>query len=506
MSPSPHVRQDRSGAIIAVVCIALATVISATASLNVALPDIARSTHASQTNLEWIIDAYSVLFAALLLPGGAIGDRYGRRRALLAGLAIFGVGSAAAMTAGSATELIALRGVLGIGAALVMPATLSTITGAVEPEQRTRAVSIWAGVAGGGAVLGLLCAGVLLHMFSWTSVFGLNVALAAISIAGTLRYVPESADADAPPLDVIGALLAFLGLVVLVYTVIEAPDTGWLAARSLAGFGLAAGFAVAFVRFELTREAPLLNPRVFTNRRLSAGCGSIFVQFFTFYGFTFCSLQYLQIVQGHSPLIAAICVLPLAGWMMTVSRVAPRLTARLGTRRVCSAGLALISIGMVVLSQVSETTPYLLFATGLTVTGIGMGAAMTPATDAITDSLPRAQQGIGSALNDLSREFGGALGIAVIGSVLDAIYRSHLTLPGASPQLLHRAQSSLGVAQLLGGHVAAHAHTAFVSGMHVALLCGAAASMLAAGGVLLALRRTVAPTITQTAEPAATTM
>src|SRR6516225_852356 len=221
MSKTPS--SQRHGLITAVVCVALAAVVAAMASLNVALPDIARDTHASQTQLVWVIDAYSLAFAALLLPGGGIGDRFGRRIALLVGLTIFGGGSALALTATSASELIALRAVLGLGAALVMPATLSTITSTFPVEKRTRAVSVWAAVAGGAAVLGLLASGALLASFSWRSIFGLNVALALVAALGTIRFVPESANPDAPRLDLGGAVLAVLGLVALVFSVIEAP-------------------------------------------------------------------------------------------------------------------------------------------------------------------------------------------------------------------------------------------------------------------------------------------
>src|SRR5215831_19091500 len=216
----------------AVVCLALGAVTAAMASLNVALPDLARSTQATQTQLEWIIDAYSLVFAALLLPAGALGDRYGRRRALLAGLAIFGGASAVAMTASSASELIFLRGLIGLGAALVMPATLSTITGTFPPAERTRAVSVWAAVAGGSALLGLLGTATLLQWFSWQSAFAVNVVLAAVAVAGTILFVPESSHPDAPRLDAGGAILAIAGLVALVFSVIQAPEAGWLAART----------------------------------------------------------------------------------------------------------------------------------------------------------------------------------------------------------------------------------------------------------------------------------
>src|SRR5580693_6075655 len=272
---APSQSGPRHGAITAVVCVALAAVVAAMSSLNVALPDIARSTHASQTQLSWIIDAYSLVFAALLLPAGALGDRYGRRRALLAGLVIFGAGSAVAMTASSATELIALRAVLGLGAALVMPATLSTITGTFPPAQRTRAVSIWAGVAGGAAVLGLLTSGILLQVWSWQSVFGLNVVMAGAAIAGTIRFVPESADPESPRVDIIGAILSALGIVALVYSVIEAPTEGWASARTVVGLAAGAVILAGFVAWELHRRHPLLDPRVFAKRSLAAGSISI---------------------------------------------------------------------------------------------------------------------------------------------------------------------------------------------------------------------------------------
>src|SRR5580700_605533 len=257
---NPDTSSPRHGVITAVVCLALAAVVAAMASLNVALPDIARDTHATQTQLLWVIDAYSLVFAALLLPGGALGDRYGRRVSLIAGLVIFGAGSAVAMTASSATELIGLRAVLGLGAALVMPATLSTITGTFPSAERGRAVSIWAGVAGGAAVLGLLTSGIVLEVWSWPSVFGLNVILAAAAIAGTIRFVPESADPAAPRLDVSGAVLAVIGMVTLVYSIIEAPSHGWLSARTVAGLGGGLVILAGFVFWERRRRAPLLDP------------------------------------------------------------------------------------------------------------------------------------------------------------------------------------------------------------------------------------------------------
>jgi len=480
-------RTVNTTAVTAVVCIALGAVAAAMASLNVALPDLARATQATQTQLEWIIDAYSLVFAALLLPAGALGDRYGRRRALIAGLVVFGGASAVAMTASSANELIFLRGVIGAGAALVMPATLSTITGTFPPAERTRAVSVWAAVAGGSALLGLLCSGALLEAFSWRSAFAVNVVLAVIAIAGTVRFVPESSHPDAPPLDKGGALLAVLGLTALVFSIIEAPEAGWVTARTLGGITGGLAVLAVFAGWELRAKHPMLDPRHFRSRHLSAGSLSIFIQFFAFFGFTFVMLQYLQGVRGDSPLVAAVSVLPLAAAMMPTARITPRLVARFGARTVCATGLVLVAAGLVVISRVGTGSPYWLLLAGLIPLGVGMGAAMTPATAAITEGLPAAQQGVGSALNDLSREVGGALGIAVIGSIVTAVYRGHLDLAGVPAGLAGRARGSFALAIHAGGPVRASASAAFVDGIHTGLLYAAGAALLAAATVTVLL-------------------
>src|SRR5579875_3455920 len=450
-------RAVRPGIVTAVVCLALAAVVAAMSSLNVALPGIARATHATQTQLAWIIDAYSLVFASLLLPAGAIGDRFGRRRALVAGLAVFAAASAAAMTAGSAGELIGLRAAMGLGAALVMPATLSTITGTFASGQRTRAVSVWAAVAGGAAVLGILASGIILQAWSWPSVFALNVILAAAAIAGAIGFVPESADPDTPRLDIGGAVLALTGL--------------------------AAGLLVlaAFAGWELRRRVPMLDPRVFARPALAAGSLSIFVQFFSLFGFIFIVLQYLQLIQGGSGLVSAVSMLPMAGAMLPASRLAPALVARAGARVTCTAGLALIAAALVILAQLSPGSGYWLLAAGLIPLGAGMGLAMTPATSNITSALPASQQGVASALNDLSREVGGAVGIAVLASILTAVYQASLR-PGPIPAAqIASARSSVAVATRLGPAVAAQARTAFADGMHLALYI--AAGIVAAAAI-----------------------
>jgi EmrB/QacA subfamily drug resistance transporter len=475
--------------VMAVVCLALGAVAAAMASLNVAIPGLVRSTHASQTQLEWIIDAYLLVFAVLLLPAGALGDRYGRRRALIAGLVVFGGASGAAMLASSPDALIFLRGLIGLGAAFVMPATLSTITGTFPPAERTRAVGVWAGVAGASAVLGLLCSGILLQWFDWRSAFAVNVVLAAVAVAGTVRFVPESSQPDAPALDKGGALLACVGLVALVYSIIEAPDAGWLSAPTLAGMGGGIATLTAFVLFERRQEHPLLDPRLFVSRRLSAGTLSVLIQFFAFFGFTFVSLQYLQGVRGYSPLVAALAVLPVSASMMPTAKLTSRLAARFGARTVCVTGLVLVAIGLVVVSRIGTDSPYVLMLAGLIPLGVGMGAAMTPATSAITEALPASQQGVGSALNDLSREVGGALGTAVIGSIVTGVYRSSLQITGVPAPLVAKARASFAIAIHAGGPVGAHARDAFVDGIHAGLLYAAGAAVLAAFAVGTLLSR-----------------
>jgi len=476
-------------AVLPVICLALATVVSAVASLNVALPSVARDTHASLTQLSWIIDAYALVFAALLLIGGAFGDRYGRRRALLAGLALFGAGSLAAMTVDDPAWLIVLRGVLGIGAALVMPATLSTITGTFVAEQKARAVGAWAGVAGASAILGLLTSGVLLEVWSWRAVFGLNVVLAVIVFIGTVRFIPESADPDAPRLDIVGALITVAGLGLLVYSIIEAPTAGWGSVRTLVG--IAAGLAIlaGFVGWERTQRNPLLDPQLFGHRAFAAGTLSITLQFFGFFGLLFLLLQYLQLVRSDSPLIAALSLIPMAIAMMPSARIlAPRLAARVGQRRACTAGLVLIAAGFLVIAQLDQTSSYWLLLTGLLPLGAGMGLAMTPATAAITDALPAAKQGVGSAMNDLSRELGGALGIATLGSVMQSIYRAHLDVSRLPQPLADHARSSLAAASRIGPAVAEQARSAFVDGMHIALICAAVAAVVAVVAITALLR------------------
>ena len=483
----------RRAAVLRIMCLALMMVVAGVASLNVALPGIARDTGASQTQLQWIVDAYAIVFAALLLPAGAIGDRFGRKPLLALGLALFGTVSFAALFVHSAGTLIALRAGMGVAAALIMPVTLSVITTIFPPEERGKAVGTWVGVAAGGAVIGLLGPGLLLHFFSWSSIFALNVVLAALALAGTLLVVPATRESKPPRLDPVGTLLSVTGLAALVFGTIEGPEHGWGSPLTLtAVIGGFAGVAL-FVWWELRREEPMLDPRNFLRRGFGAGSLSIAVQFFAAFGFLFLALPYLQLVLGYSPLRAAGALLPMALVVIPLSRFAPKIAAHVGVRITGPIGLGLMATGFLVFSTLGTGSSYWHFLAGLLPFGAGMALSGSPATTAIVASLPREKQGVASAMNDVSRELGGALGIAVLGSVLNSAYRSAVephtaALPAA---VADKARDSLGAAQAigqrLGAHdLVAHANTAFVHGVSVALVAGAAT--LFAGALFVALR------------------
>ncbi|MEH0449934.1 MULTISPECIES: MFS transporter [unclassified Streptomyces] len=500
------VRTLRPGAVLAVTCLALATVVSAMASLSVALPDVARETHANQTQLSWIIDSYSLIFASFLLFAATLGDRFGRRKALLGGVAVFGGVSLAATFTTEPGVLIALRAVLGVAAAFVMPATLSTITSTFPRAQQARAISIWAGVAGASAALGLLASGLLLEAWSWRSVFWLNAVMAAVAFVGTYLFVPESAQPGRQRIDVTGAVLTVAGLGVLVYSVIEAPEHGWGSTRTLSGIAIGLAVLVAFVAWELRHPHPLLDPRLFRNKLFAAGSISTTLQFFAFFGFIFVTMQYLQLVRGDSALMAAVSVLPMSAAMIPSARLSPLLVARRGIRAPWTVGLVLVTTGLAVLAQLDAGSSYWLVVGGLLPLGAGMGLATTPATAAITDALPPRLQNVGSAVNDLSRELGGALGIAVLGSLMSAQYRDSLDTGGLPAPIAEAARSSLAAANHIG-HATSNptlideARDAFASGMHLALLSGAATTVLAAVVVTLLLRRPGKPGTDQEETP-----
>jgi EmrB/QacA subfamily drug resistance transporter len=485
----------RRGAVLRIMCLALMMVVGAVASLNVALPELARSTGATQTQLQWIVAAYAVAFAALLLPAGALGDRIGRKPVLATGLALFGLSSLGAIFLHEPGELIALRAAMGVGAAMIMPVTLSVITTIFPPEERGKAVGTWVGVAAGGGVLGLLASGVLLEWLPWQSIFVLNVVLAAVALLGTLAIVPATRDAQPPRLDLVGTLLSAAGLAALVFGVIEGPERGWSEPTTLLSLLTGVAGIAAFVLWELRRREPMLDPRHFGRRGFAAGTLSMSVQFFAAFGFLFLALPYLQLVMGYSPLQAAGALVPMALVVIPLSRTAPAIAARVGVRVAGATGLSLMALGFVVLATLEVGSSYAHFLAGLLPFGAGMALAGAPATTAIVASLPRSKQGVASAVNDVSRELGGALGIAVLGSLMNSVYRSEMadSTGGLPTGAAEQARGSLAAAQQIGEHLGPqghqlllHAQTAFLHGFTRGLVGGAAVLLL--GALFVAVR------------------
>ncbi|MBI1378206.1 MAG: MFS transporter [Frankiales bacterium] len=479
--------------VLVVVALALMMVVSAVSGLNVALPDLAVATGATQTQLQWIVDAYTVVFAGLLLFAGAVGDRYGRRGTLVAGLVVFGAAAAVALVTTDPQTIIAVRAVMGVGAALTMPTTLSIITTSFPEEERGRAVGLWVGVAGGGAVLGLFASGLLLQWFSWSSFFALNVTLAVLALAGTLAFVPGSRDDHPPALDALSALLSLIGVSGLVFGIIEGPTQGWGDPMVVGALVVGVVALALFVLRELRKDSPMLDPRLFTLRGFGTGSASLTVQFFAAFGFFFITLQYLQFVVGLSPLMSAVCLLPLPFVLIPLARQAPRLADRFGFRRIASLGLVSMAIGFLVISRIQVDLAYWLFAIGLVFFAIGMALAATPATTAIVRSLPAAKQGVASAVNDTSREFGSAIGIAVLGSVLNSAYRSGMTdaVAGLPDRLAQAALDSVAFVSYApldqlgprGAALAAAAKQSFVDGVSAAVVVGSVVLLVAAAFV-----------------------
>ena len=495
--------------ILVVVAFALMMVVSAVSGLNVALPDLAVDTGASQTQVTWIVDAYTLAFVGLLLPAGALGDRFGRRGALLAGLSIFGAAAASAMFVHDPTVLIALRAAMGVGAAAVMPSTLSVITTSFPPDERGKAVGVWVGVAGGGAVLGLFASGALLEVFAWNSFFALNVTLALIALAGTMAFIPSSRDPEAAPLDPVGAVLSLVGIVAVVYSIIEGPEQGWADPATVAGFVVGSASLVGFVLWELRTERPMLDPRLFRLRGFGTGSLVLAVQFFGSFGLFFVVIQYLQYVAGLSPLESAAALLPLPLVMVPLARNAPRIAQKVGPARVLTLGLALSGTGMLLMRRLEVDFSYGHLALALVVFAAGMGLAGTPATTAIVSSLPDSKQGVGSAVNDTARELGSVLGIAVLGSALNDAYRSGMAdaVLGLPHAMADRVLSSVSFVKLggdrleqfgpAGERLVAAAQQSFVDAASTAFLVAAVG--LFAGAVVAAF---LAPRRQHREEPA----
>jgi EmrB/QacA subfamily drug resistance transporter len=472
-----------------VLCVSLLVIVIDNTIVNVALPTLVRELNADVSELQWVVDAYTLVFAGLLLVAGALGDRFGRRRTLLAGLAVFGIASGCAAHAGGVDGLILYRAVMGAGAAFIMPATLSLLISVfTDTRERTMAIGIWAATAGLGVALGPVAGGFLLDHFWWGSIFIVNVPLTAIAIVAGRKLIPESRDPIARRIDWPGAGLSGVGLVAFVWAIIEAPAKGWTSAPVLGAGALAALALVAFVVRQRSIEAPLLDVHLFKNPRFTAASSIIMVLFFALFGFLFLSTQYLQFVLGYSPSAAGLRVLPYAGAMIVFAPLSSKLVARFGTKRVVTAGMLLFSTGLAIAATVTTHSGYGRLGIALLFMGAGMGLAGAPATESIMGSLPPARANIGSAVNDTTRE----LGVAIVGSIMSSLYATQLSdrLPDDVPApIAAAARESLGAAvQVSGGvgpDIAEAAREAFIHAMSRASIVTA---LVAALGALIAWR------------------
>jgi EmrB/QacA subfamily drug resistance transporter len=490
----------RRWVILAVLCFCLLVVSIDNTILNVALPTLVEELHASASQLQWIVDAYTLVFASLLLTAGTIGDKYGRRGALMIGLLVFGSGSAISAFAGSAEQLIVMRGIMGLGGAFIMPSTLSILTNVFPSEERGRAIGIWAGVSGLGVALGPLTGGFLLEHFWWGSVFLVNVPVVIVALIATWFVVPRTKDPTSPRLDLVGTVLSATGLFAALYGVIEGPSKGWGSTEILVAFGLGAVLLVSFVLWELRISHPMLDVRFFKNPRFSAASLAVTFVFFAMFGSLFFLSQYMQFVLGYDALQTGLRLMPVAVVLMIAAPTSSLLTKRFGTKLVVATGLAVVAGGLLVLGQASTTSGYLLVAAALVLLGLGMGTAMAPATDSIMGSLPPERAGVGSAVNDTTREVGGALGVAILGSIAASQYTSSMAgaaaLKGLPGQAVDAATNSIGGAVTVASKLAgtplqsaaapllAAANDAFVTAMTHAVTIGAVFAII---GALVAL-------------------
>jgi len=465
-----------------------------TTMVNVALPAMVRELHATTTQLQWVVDAYNLVFAALLLTFGSLSDRFGRKGMLLAGLAVVGAASLAGGFTTTPAQLIAARAVMGLGAAMTFPATLSLISNVFTGRtERARAIGLWGASAGVAIAMGPIVGGWLLEHFSWAAIFIAMVPVAAVAAILVTVAVPASKDPDAA-VDIPGLVLSSAAMALLVFTIIEAPTYGWGAARTLAGFAGSAVLLAAFIVRERRAAHPMLDVRLFRNMRFSAASGAVTVSFFALFGFIFLIIQYFQFVRGYSPLSAGVRVLPVAASVAAGSVAGTQLAVRAGTKLVVTTGMvAMAAFYAWVAASASATLSYGVIAAQMVVFGLGLGLTSAPATESIMGAISRAKAGVGSAVNDSTRLVGGTLGVAVIGSVYASVYASRLTatMPAAVPgRIAAIAHQSVGAAYAAAGQIAALGHPALGLALHHAstnaFLRGLIIGALVAGGVAAA--------------------
>jgi EmrB/QacA subfamily drug resistance transporter len=486
---------DKRWWILGVLCLSLLIIVMDNTILNVALPTLVRKLNASESQLQWMVDSYTLLFAGLLLTMGNLGDKFGRRSTLGIGLAIFGVGSALSSFAGSPGQLIATRSLMGVGAALIMPATLSILTNVFPPEERAKAIGIWAGISGVAIALGPVIGGFLLVHYWWGSIFLINVPVCLFALVVGRLIMPNSRDVDAPRLDPVGAGLSILGLVALVYGIIEAPGKGWTSGTIIVSLGLAVVVLTSFVLWELRSDHPMLNVQFFKNPRFTAANMSITLVFFALFGSIFFLTQYLQFVLGYSALQAGVRLAPMALVLMVMAPLAGQLVNRIGTKALVAVGMAIGATGLWYLAQTTPSSGYIHVLTGLVILATGLSLSMVPATESIMGSLPPGKAGVGSAMNDTTREVGGALGVAILGTVLASQYSTAIAKAFGSlpPAAVAAAKSSVGGAIAVGLKVGgapgqalvATAKSTFITAMGSSLKIAAAVALV--GAVISAL-------------------
>lgn len=487
-SASPPAR--RRWAVLAVLCLAVFVINVSTTIVNVALPTLVGELGASTRDLLWIVDAFNLAFAALVLAAGSLSDRFGRRRFLLGGLAVFAAASLAGAWSESPAELTAWRAVAGIGAAVIFPVTLSIVAN-VFPDrvQRAKAIGIWGATTGVAVALGPIAGGWLLERFWWGSILVFCAGVAAAAFLLTAALVPDSRDPSTPRLDAGGLVLSTLGLGALVRAIIEAPGNGWSSAATLVGFGVAAACLTAFVLWERRTPHPMLDVSLFANLRFTAASGAVTLSFFALFGFIFLITQYFQFLKGYGPFETGVRLLPVALCVAFWSIAGARLAVAIGTKAVVAAGLLSLTAAYAWISTVGTGTSYAEIAGQMILLGSGMGLTSAPATEAIMGVVPAAKAGIGSAVNDATRELGGTLGVAVIGSVALSLYRDAFAGSGLPPAAAESVGAALNGAGRIGAsdpvlaaRLGSVAREGFLDGL--AAGCYVAAGVALAGAVL----------------------
>ena len=484
--------------VLAVVCVSALIVNLDNTILNVALPTLVRKLSASSSDLQWIVDSYAMVFAGLLLVGGSLADRFGRKRLFLVGLAIFGGGSVGAALSGSVVTLIGWRAVMGAGAAMTIPSSLSILNDVFrEPAARARAIGAWGGTIGLGIAIGPIAGGALLANFWWGSIFLVNVPIVVAGFLAALVLVPDSKNPSAPSADTVGAFLSIAGLGLLLWAIIEGPTKGWTSPEVL-GVGFTSLVILsAFVGCEARSDHPMLNLGFFSDRRFSVAAAAELLGTFGLLGALFLLTQFLQFDLGLSPLQAGLRILPMAGVLVASAALSPILARAVGVKLTVASGLAAIAGALWQISIASTpVTTYGDILPGLLLVGLGAGLLIPTATNSVVGSVPRGDSGIGSAANAVALQVGGALGVAVIGSLLSTRYRDRISRSLAGHQVpvaaAHDIVGSLGgalaVAAGIGGAAGKQleqaSRAAFMSGNRLAL---AVAAFVAAGGALLVL-------------------